>query len=411
MKLLCLSNGHGEDVIAVRILLELQTRIALDQMVALPIVGEGRAYTTHGISIAGPVQTMPSGGFVYMDGRQLWRDVQGGLFRLTWAQLQTVRTWGKNGGVLLAVGDIVPLLFAWWSGGSYAFVGTAKSEYYLRDEQGILPRQSWTARFEHWSGSVYLPWERWLMGHPRCQAVFPRDRLTTQFLQNRGIAAFDLGNPMMDGLEPTGLSFGIGSLPESTLRFVLLPGSRTPEAYHNWQIIMQAVSALLTAFPGRSLLFLGAIAPGLDLDELQPVLRSSGWRGASTGADPFLKFTQYQATFILTHAYNDCLHQADFAIAMAGTATEQFIGLGKPALILPGQGPQFTAAFAEAQTRLLGPSVILARQPAEVPGLIQALLHNPDQLQIVAENGKQRMGSAGAAARIAQCLAETLPDR
>jgi len=40
---------------------------------------------------------------------------------------------------------------------------------------------------------------------------------------------------------------------------------------------------------------------------------------------------------------------------MAGTATEQFVGLGKPAIAIPGIGPQFTAAFAEAQSRHLGP--------------------------------------------------------
>jgi len=42
----------------------------------------------------------------------------------------------------LSRGDIVPLLFAWLSGATYAFVGTAKSEYYLRDEAGPLPRQT-----------------------------------------------------------------------------------------------------------------------------------------------------------------------------------------------------------------------------------------------------------------------------
>ena len=63
---------------------------------------------------------------------------------------------------------------------------------------------------------------------------------------------------------------------------------------------------------------------------------------------------------ILTQtAYADCLQGAEAAIAMAGTATEQFVGLGKPAFTTPGAGPQFTPTFAQLQTRLLGPSVIL----------------------------------------------------
>src|SRR4028118_55547 len=171
MQLLCLSNGHGEDVIAVRICEPLFRSPAAPELVALPLVGEGRAYSQAGIPIIGPVQTMPSGGFIYMEGRQLLRDVQGGLVQLTLAQLKAVRRWSKKGGVILAVGDIVPLLFAWLSGAPYAFVGTAKSEYYLRDEGGPLARKSRPGAGWSWSRSVYLPWERWLMTRERCRGV------------------------------------------------------------------------------------------------------------------------------------------------------------------------------------------------------------------------------------------------
>ena len=431
MKLLCLSNGHGEDTIALRILQELRHTVPLE-LAALPIVGTGQAYTAHGIPLVGPAQAMPSGGFVYMDGRQLMRDVKGGLLGLTGAQLRTVRSWARDGGVILAVGDIVPLLFAWWSGAPYAFVGTAKSEYYLRDERGLLPRRSWFERMESWSGSVYLPWERWLMGHRRCKAVFPRDTLTTRVLKKWQIPAFDLGNPMMDGLEPTDIQFEINEsinesvdeskvnqsegdeseqkLQEKPLTFVLLPGSRAPEAYENWQTILQTLAALVPVFQWRKLLFLGAIAPGLDLSKFQQAAESVGWWAASTTAsDSQIRLEQLRSCLILTQsAFSDCLHQADFAIAMAGTATEQFVGLGKPAITLPGSGPQFTPAFAEAQTRLLGPSVTLIREPSEVIRAVQALLQDPDRLQWIAENGPTRMGNPGAARRIVECLVEEL---
>lgn len=411
MKLLCLSNGHGEDVIALRILQALQHHSSQLpnqlQLAALPIVGEGRLFQEQGIPIVGAVQTMPSGGFIYMDGRQLARDLRGGLLQLSLAQLKTVRQWAKQGGFILAVGDIVPLLFAWWSGANYAFIGTAKSEYYLRDEQGWLPRQAWFERLERWSGSVYLPWERWLMRHPRCKAVFPRDSLTTTVLKKWAIPAFDLGNPMMDGLDASGVRFfEPDPEPDSEshpLTFILLPGSRSPEAYKNWQVIMQAVSALVMALGNqRQLLFLSAIAPQLDLQPLQQALESYGWR--QTGSTPHL-FNQYRASLVLTQsAYNDCLHQADFALAMAGTATEQFVGLGKPAIIFPGAGPQFTHKFAEAQTRLLGPAVTLVEQPSRVVGAVQSLLQDPDRLQLIQANGIRRMGAPGAAERIADYL-------
>jgi uncharacterized protein (TIGR03492 family) len=65
--LLVLSNGHGEDLIAIRILRELQQQPNSPKIVALPIVGEGNAYKKLDISLIGSVQTMPSGGFIYMD--------------------------------------------------------------------------------------------------------------------------------------------------------------------------------------------------------------------------------------------------------------------------------------------------------------------------------------------------------
>ena len=45
---------------------------------------------------------------------------------------------------------------------------------------------------------------------------------------------------------------------------------------------------------------------------------------------------------------------------MAGTATEQAIGLAKPVIQIEGKGPQFTKPFAEAQRRLLGRYVFCA---------------------------------------------------
>lgn len=405
MKLLCLSNGHGEDAIALRILQQIQTHHAHLEIAALPLVGEGHAYLDHDIPILGPVKRMPSGGFIYQDGRQLVRDLRGGLLKLTLAQLKIIKTWAQQGGMILAVGDIVPLLFAWWSGAPYAFVGTAKSEYYLRDEAGLLPRQSWfDDRLQRWWGCDYYPWERWLMSRKRCKAVFPRDQLTTNVLCQWPIPAVYLGNPMMDGLDGDAQT---RSLPvagsEQLLTVVLLPGSRVPEAYENWQQIMSAVGGIIIQFRNRRLLFLGAIAPSLELDPLCKTLQTQGWL-PKPGA-PDLTFTQRNATLLLTQsAFSECLHRANFAIAMSGTATEQFVGLGKPAIILPGRGPQFTPAFAEAQTRLLGPSVILVKHPPKAADVMQTLLQDPDRLQLISENGQRRMGAPGAAKRIADFL-------
>lgn len=426
LQLLVLSNGHGEDIIAARIIKELQQLSSPPDIFALPIVGEGRAYQNLNVPCIGEVKTMPSGGFIYMDSRQLMRDVQGGLVQLTSKQIQAVRRWVSsqtkldNQKAILAVGDIVPLLFAAISGANYAFVGTAKSEYYVRDELGLLPRKSKSARWENFSGSIYHPWERWLMSRRRCRAVFPRDALTTEILRKWPITAFDVGNPMMDGLDP---SFGTSRFDTDSfeqqeivrpLVVTLLPGSRAGEAYDNWEVMMIAVSALIESFREREMVFLGAIAPGLDGNIFTQTLKIPGWQKwdqspVKLADGNALIFKQKNAYLMLTQqAYNDCLHLGDLAIAMAGTATEQFIGLGKPAIAIPGKGPQYNPAFAEAQSRLLGSSLILVDQPTKVAQVTQSLLQNPDLLHEISKNGVKRMGLPGAAKRIAECLQERL---
>ncbi|QDZ39102.1 hypothetical protein FRE64_03615 [Euhalothece natronophila Z-M001] len=408
MKLLCLSNGHGEDVIAVQIIKALYQQTDQIEVVALPIVGEGIAYQKSRIPIIAPVKKMPSGGFVYMEARELWRDLQGGLVGLTLAQLKAVQRWGKQGGMILAVGDIVPLLFAWLSQTNYVFVGTAKSEYYLQDEVGWLPQTSFLQRK---LGSVYLPWERCLMKNRRCLGVFPRDSLTTHQLQQFGVRAHDFGNPMMDGLFPE-VPIVEEREEARSLRILLLPGSRSPEAERNWELILEAVESIIAREKKRRLCFLSAIAPSLDLNPFCERLQAQGWQQNTTNSlstpvqdKQGLEFQKGVTRLLLTQtAYHSCLLSADLAVAMAGTATEQFVGLGKPVITFPGEGPQYTPAFAEAQTRLLGASVILVKKPSQAATVLHELFSDPDRLQLIADNGKRRMGEAGASSQIAEYL-------
>ncbi len=400
MKLLVLSNGHGEDVIAVRIIEQLQIVTNNLEIAALPIVGQGYAYNKLNIPIAGRVQQMPSGGFIYMGGDPLWQDVRSGLIKLTTEQLKLVRQWGRENAAILAVGDIVPLLYAWLSKANFAFVGTAKSEYYLRSETDWLAK---TSSLEKKLGSVYLPWERWLMSRNTCKAVFPRDSLTTEILQKWSIPAYDLGNPMMDGITSE-----IKSLELKKLRVLLLAGSRMPEALNNWQQILTALLWIINEFPAEKLEFLGAIAPILNLRVFVEDAVTYGWEIAEEKAQT-ITLTKTNCDLILSQEnYQQFLQQSNIAIAMAGTATEQFVGLGKPAVIMPGSGPQFTSAFAEAQSRLLGCSIIMVDNPQQVGKAIAQAINDPQQLINIALNGKRRMGKAGAAKRIAQCLQEKL---
>jgi uncharacterized protein (TIGR03492 family) len=299
------------------------------------------------------------------------------------------------------------------------FVGTAKSEYYLRDEGGELPRKTWFEKLEALWGSVYLPWERFLMKSPRCKGVFPRDSLTAKHLEKFGIPAYDLGNPMMDDLESEKEAVFYDLDAEfyevkRPLMVALLPGSRQPEAYRNWQKILISVAGLCEKFKEKNLVFLVPVAASLNVEVLSEELRSGGWQqnqnvGVLKRDENAIEFCLKNARMILSQkAFGECLQKADIGVAMAGTATEQLVGLGKPVFTFAGVGPQFTAAFAEAQSRLLGPSVILLEKPEEIGEAVAKLLRDPDRLVLINKNGRQRMGEAGAARRIAECLMEKL---
>ncbi|MEM6252057.1 MAG: lipid-A-disaccharide synthase-related protein [Cyanobacteria bacterium P01_D01_bin.156] len=398
MRLLCISNGHGEDLIAIRILQALQGILPHLKVAALPIVGDGRQYQKIGLEIIGPTKQMPSGGFIYMDGQQLARDLQGGLLQLTVAQLRAMGRWLTPDDVVLAVGDIVPLLFGWLSRCAYGFVGTAKSEYYVRNEQGhCLDRSTWLDSLDFQRTCVYMPWERWLMRRSVC--VFARDGITTQRLQRWAVDAYDAGNPMMDGFV---VAPHLELTDSHALRVLLLPGSRAPEAYDNWLRLLQGAQNMMQTGQ-QAISFLTAAASSLDLARLKVALGDYGWQPQQS------RYSQGSHSLVISQGmFVDYAQQAHMAIATAGTATEQVVGLGKPVLTLPGDGPQFTQSFAQAQSRHLGPSITLVPEPNQIGAALQDILSDPDRQATIYENGLHRMGPPGAGQRIAEILAKTL---
>ena len=96
---------------------------------------------------------------------------------------------------------------------------------------------------------------------------------------------------------------------------------------------------------------------------------------------------------------------------MAGTASEQAIGLGKPVIQIEGQGPQFTKSFAEAQRRLLGKYVFCANnyknkkdQINQTINLILKVLYlikiDKKFLITCLDNAKLRIGDSNACIKI-----------
>ena len=99
---------------------------------------------------------------------------------------------------------------------------------------------------------------------------------------------------------------------------------------------------------------------------------------------------------------------AEVGLAAAGTATEQLVGLGVPALSLPGPGPQFKLGFAQRQSRLLGGSVALYRTPQVLAQALAQLLHDPQRRAALGRIGARRMGPSGGSEALALLLEQRL---
>ena len=240
--LLFLCNGHGEDLITLRIIQAVHRRAPRRPLTVLPLVGAGRVFDAAvqqgWLTRLGPKAALPSGGFSNQSLRGLLADVRAGLPSLSWSQWQLVRRLGHERQPIVAVGDLLPLLMAWSSGAPFGFIGTPKSDYTWLSGPGRAKSDC----YHRLKGSEWDPWEWRLMRSRRCQLVAMRDRLTARGLQRKGVSALAPGNPMMDGLQVQPLPSAL----DRCRRVLLLCGSRMPEAQRNLQRLVRSAMALRT---------------------------------------------------------------------------------------------------------------------------------------------------------------------
>ena len=410
--LLVLSNGHGEDLIAERVLRALKQEHPGLVVAVLPLVGEGHAYrqaeAEGWLERVGPRQALPSGGFSNQSLSGLLRDLGAGLPLLSWRQWRLIRRWGRSGRPILAVGDLLPLLLAWASGSRFAFIGTPKSDHTWATPH---PAPSLFTRvadgYHRCKGSEWDPWEWALMRSRRCRFVAMRDALTATGLRRHGVAAEAPGNPMMDGFRRAPLPAAF----ERRRRLLLLAGSRLPESVHNLERLLAACCDL-PAEPKRVLLLATGREPGART--VASLAAAAGFTpreippgsGASQAWD-----RQGQWLLHGPGQFETWAPWAEIGLATAGTATEQLVGLGSPALSLPGPGPQFKSGFAWRQSRLLDGAVTPCPSSRALSDRTMSLLTDAAACRRLGERGQQRMGPAGGSAALARRLNEALLQR
>jgi len=408
-RLLVLSNGHGEDLIALHVIEALRRRDPGLGIAALALVGEGAAFARAPLELRlerlGPRRLLPSGGFSNQSLRALLRDLAAGLPLTTWQQLRVARRWGATGHPILAIGDLLPLALAWLGGGPYGFVGTPKSDYTWRSPSppGWTPSPLADA-YHRCKGSEWDPWEWALMARPRCRLVAVRDGLTARGLRSHRVGAVAPGNPMMDG-------FHHQPLPEwlrHGRRVLLLPGSRLPEALGNLKRLLASLPDPRQCDPMGGLNILVPIGGGLhgsrEVDALLAEARFLPVPPPTNGEAHGAWSQGCLRLFLGVGRFASWAPWAEMGLATAGTATEQLVGLGLPALSLPGPGPQFTAGFARRQSRLLGGAAEPCHTPEHLRTRLLELLRDGEARARLGRRGRRRMGPPGGSEALARLI-------
>ena len=390
--ILLLSNGHGEDLSGALIGRALAERgLTVD---ALPLVGHGRAYEQAGIRLRGRTREYSTGGLGYTSAfGRLTELVQGQVIYLLSRLLLLLRI-APRYQLILVVGDVIPVIAAWLSGRPTATYLVAYSS--------------------HYEGKLRLPWPcAPCLRQRRTRAIYSRDALTAADLTGQlQRSVHFLGNPFFDGA----LSSSEPLKGHPSQRLGLLPGSRLPEALHNLELMLRVLERLPEPLrPAERLGLHAALVGKLTPQEVAPLASRLGWKLQLEGEERCSLQRGPLQLQLEWGRFAAVVQQCDLLLSMTGTAAEQCVGLGKPVLQLVGDGPQFTANFAEAQRRLLGPGLFCASGPtgseeqldgtaALLEQLLARLLSDGGWRAALQQLGRERIGSGGGAARMAADL-------
>ncbi len=414
---LLLSNGHGEDLSGAALGSQLRERgVAVE---ALPLVGHGQSYRQAGIPVLGPTRDFSTGGLGYTSLAGRMTDLREGQF--TYVLRLLGRLWRRRlrYRLVVAVGDLVPVLGAWLTGREAAIYLVAYSS--------------------HYEGRLRLPWPcGWLLQRPRVRAVWSRDQLTADDLSEQlGRPVDFLGNPFLDPLLEGVAATAAGQPGEepsggaaAALRPVVavLPGSRLPEALGNLTLLLGVLERLpaATAEARCEPILRAALVAALKPTAIAAAAAPLGWRfvegNGAVGEEPAALQRQGWRLELHWNRFAAVLASSDLVLAMSGTASEQAVALARPVLQLAGPGPQFTEGFAEAQRRLLGPGVQCAPGPAGEPATLEATawmldamldrladpVAGPAWRRDLEAIAAERLGATGGSERIASVIVEIL---
>jgi len=336
-RILVISNGHGEDLsgsLLAKKLINLG-----NQVDALPIVGHGNSYLKENIRIIGKTQLFNTGGLGYNSFKGRLNDLINGQIIYLLKKLFLTYSIRKKYNSFLVVGDIVPILFAWF----------CRKKYFLY----------LVAYSSHYEGKLVLPWPcKFCLKSNKLKKIYSRDQLTADDLTHQlKRKVYFLGNPFMDIFD----QFENKSNNPKMI-FNLLPGSRLPEIEKNFIIMLDLLENLSNYKLFNDISFEFALVDSFSKKKIQKILCQRNWQFLSNNEEGNIIIYSFKLIHIslIWNSFEKILSRSDVVISMSGTAAEQAVGLAKPVIQIDGPGPQFTRSFAFAQRRLLGNYVFCA---------------------------------------------------
>ena len=354
MKVAIVSNGHGEDAIAINLVKQLQSLPISIEILACPLVGNGHHYVENGLQPVLNNPQFPSGGFI-RSFKILLQDIFAGLITHTVKQVFRLKKVCADADFVICCGDVFCLVMGSFTHKAIYFLPTAKSETFMA-HSGV--EKFIVSRFSKFS--------------------FPRDEQTTLVFEKDKLAATFFGNPMMDNLIT---SKKIVFPAESEKVVGLLPGSRL-EAIENLMFILDVCLALKS---NHSLHFVCALSKNLSITDFE---FSEDWELISHDKDFLLIHKKQNVKVLFTYEFLSIINQSDVIIGLAGTANEQACFLNKPVVCFEGFGPQSSLQRFREQGQLLGSLLHLCetRKISDIVKLVESCLKNCSETLSVFKN-------------------------
>lgn len=358
-KILFITNGHGEDIIAAEIIRNIKRRaVKIDVM---PVVGHGNEFAKLKVSIIGPRKVLPGGGFGLRNFSFLLKDIFSGLISKVFSQVRTLRRNKGKYDLVIGVGDIVPIIYSIMTESKFIFVGANKSEYYKN------------------FAFNYTGFEKHLL-KKYCTLTLARDQKTSKNLCVAGVNAQFVGNPMMDLVRSVARGQGSGVRKTKTIGF--LPGTRE-DAYKNIEDMYRVAEKINKL--DKNVSFIMSIPSSLDKKRVAKIAK--------------------RVNIVHSDDFNKVLNSSNLIIGLAGTGNEQSAGLGIPVVAFPGRGAQFNYKFAKAQKELLGDSLLLLdRNSDKIASEALSILYNRKRAAAMSKEGRLRMGKPGASGKITKII-------